>query len=1382
MKLLLLTLSLTGIMSLSARDIHVSNLNGKDTNSGKTADTALLTIAKAISLAKPGDNIRLAKTGKDYLQSIPFSNRSGTAQAPITVYGNNAVLNGSDKLNPADWKKVGPGLYKNDTLYKKHRFNRDIIARYFFVMDGKLNSMNRCMKGQSAPLKKKEDLKSNEWTFVEPEKTFYLKVDPVKELAEYDIRVPIRMNGVSLHHQSNYIVIRDITAKNFVNDGYGLSGDGRHNKLINIATIDCGDDGISAHKNSGATIDGFYSSGNGTGICDTGNSHTVYNNVVIENIRGVDLYFLQELKGRAYHKMSNTLVKANGSKQFMVITNQPGASQQAVFDNLIFIGKKSGDSFVRLYGNTDIEIVNSTVLNMDWVAYMQRLSITNSLLTDRNNGINCKKGAILKTANDILGLRHIRFDKTYYSGLTPANLKKFQGFTGDTTSKFVKAADVSGISIGGIGADISKFPAGPLKAKAEKLLGTKAVNSSTPENTTPAVTAKSPVDSQKESCNVFVSSGDNHWLGSSLAMDSPESIHDALEMLRDTLGMKIFYWRGLQEAAWAYTAVPRNENFRYATFHVWSHYLIKEKKLEPMLVGIAKKLGISVWGVSTLGDWGSTADTPCFNDFPFNNESKLRLDHPEWVPIDKYGKRRQGGTIELAYPEARKALIDLHVKLAEEAGYAGIIFLTYVENFSLRFEDEFGYSEPIVKEFKKRYGIDIRHQPFNRYASKYDWHRLRGEYVTAYFSELKAELNKIGVKLGVMLNPDRPNYPMTWATLPHTHPTIGAMYMDYNTWIRRGIVDKLVVYGGSSRRSQKRTAKELLWLGRGTPLKVGVITSSPFGADWDSSRKQGIEIIAAHNEDENWLRIGRIPEQTAAVLKNGGKYQKMRFLAQLATGKSKLKSAELVIPLAKSNNIVMRRMALLALGRIGDPVAIPVIEAALNSKEVGIRASAMKALWHLSGPDSLDKAIAAIDKLGTHPDWEMARAFMSRMQPFPRQKLAEYAKSHPNKDIRNMCLRMLEPRPHPSLMKLYEQTIKDPSLYCRYTTAQALARMNSKEAVELLLKLTKHPDASVRNRAIISLGQQVKHNFPPAMDRKAEIIAAMVAAFRNLGDGKKPSDIEWGYRSIGEGLLYCGKDGEKALEQMMNNGSDKQLADFAWRILAYREKTDHEANYFNLICEHENDKLYAMRPAILKDQTINLMAQDFENISLFNPQTSKYIGVSSNPAGRWGYFIAKGPVVSTGKAFSGKQSLHLKRGGDSITGWINKGIPEGSDFIIEAMVYREKNGSFLMYAGSVGGQRLGIYVNPDGKVLMQDFAAKKWQPTQCEVPVDKWVKISLLSNALDNTYLVKVDKVTARKRLPIAGEGAIYKVSFTPQGRTAGIGAYIDDVKILEKR
>src|SRR3954468_22854607 len=89
---------------------------------------------------------------------------------------------------------------------------------------------------------------------------------------------------------------------------------------------------------------------------------------------------------------------------------------------------------------------------------------------------------------------------------------------------------------------------------------------------------------------------------------------------------------------------------------------------------------MEIWGVGTLWDWGGPADTPTFGDYPFPFESKLKLEHPEWAPVDRSGALRQGGPIELAYPEARRALIDLTVQQTVKAGYDGIVFLTYVEN------------------------------------------------------------------------------------------------------------------------------------------------------------------------------------------------------------------------------------------------------------------------------------------------------------------------------------------------------------------------------------------------------------------------------------------------------------------------------------------------------------------------------------------------------------------------------------------------------------------------------------------------------------------------------------------------------------------------------
>lgn len=67
----------------------------------------------------------------------------------------------------------------------------------------------------------------------------------------------------------------------------------------------------------------------------------------------------------------------------------------------------------------------------------------------------------------------------------------------------------------------------------------------------------------------YISTGDNHWLASSLPIDSPASIEASFEFLHK-LGIRRVYWRGLQEAAWLETLVVREENCRYAGFWRWA--------------------------------------------------------------------------------------------------------------------------------------------------------------------------------------------------------------------------------------------------------------------------------------------------------------------------------------------------------------------------------------------------------------------------------------------------------------------------------------------------------------------------------------------------------------------------------------------------------------------------------------------------------------------------------------------------------------------------------------------------------------------------------------------------------------------------------------------
>lgn len=682
----------------------------------------------------------------------------------------------------------------------------------------------------------------------------------------------------------------------------------------------------------------------------------------------------------------------------------------------------------------------------------------------------------------------------------------------------------------------------------------------------------------EQSVDCFISSGDNHFLGMSLAMDSRKSIEDGLKMLKDVFNTKTFYWRGMEEAAWMKTLHYRKENYLYASAFRWFDVLINRDNLEKVVTTAAHKLGMEVWGVSTMGDWGSPADTPGFNDFPFGFESQLRINHPEWIPIDKHGYRKQGGTIDLSYPEARKALVELHTRLAKEAGYDGVTFVTYVENFSLRFEDEFGYNEPVVQEFKKRYGIDIRTQEFTKSASKHDWYKLRGEYVTLYLKELRESLQKSGIKLGLFLDGDNPFFPMTWATLPFTHPTMGKIYMDVINWIQNGIVDKLLVYGGVGGIQQIKTANDLLWISRQTPVQISIGTSNPFGEQWVDMKKKNVKMVVTLGEDGQYISRSKIPEQTEIALRTGTIYEKMRFLGQIFDGKS-TSSSEPILPLTKTDNVILRRMALLALGKLKDPKSVSTIEEGLSDPEIGVKCAAIRALSENSGPASIKLIFQMLEKNPYHPLVEMCRSFLPRMKPFPEKELIETAFNSPVDEVRTTAYRILDYKASatPGLVNVFIKGLSDSSGYARFASAISLSRfINSAEAVSALIQATTHIDLVVQNRAAVSLGEMILRKDKAALLNKDRILNTLTSLFQKSVDGTLRSDKEWGYRSVGNGLLDCGEEGVKILESFTNQRKDRRLAELAWRVLSYREKAG--PNKFNLISDKENDVLFAKKP------------------------------------------------------------------------------------------------------------------------------------------------------------------------------------------------------------
>lgn len=901
---------------------------------------------------------------------------------------------------------------------------------------------------------------------------------------------------------------------------------------------------------------------------------------------------------------------------------------------------------------------------------------------------------------------------------------------------------------------------------------------------TPALRAEAPKAEAPLPIDQLISTGDNHFLGNSIPVDSQASIEDTFEMFKQVYNTKRIYWRGLQEASWVLKSHVREDNYRLATFHHWIGHLIREKNLEKLAVDIAHKKGMEVWGMASLGDWGSTADTPGFNDFPFNSESRLRIENPEWAPVDKYGYRKQGGTIELAYPEARKALIDLLVQISVDAGYDGMIFLTYVENFSQRFQDEFGYSEPIVQEFKKRFGIDIRKQEFTRYASLYDWRKLRGEYVTTFLRELRTELNAKGIKLGMFLNPQDIHKSLIWATLPYDYQTIGNFHLDVDTWVRDGIVDQLVIWGGCAPERLRKTVKEVSWLTRDTGIQVSAMSSNPYKAL--TSLDPAIERVGTMLDDANYYINSLIPEQTEEALAKGTIYEQLRFLTQVAEKKSQC-PAEKILPFLKSPNVLMRRMALYALGATKDPIAIPAIEAALADPEIGVKSAALTALSQNSNPESINKVFAMIEKDGVHPICEMARNMIPKFQPVPYAALIQAATGSPSKEVRNVALRVLGMISVPADQK--EATIDalikgldDSYPYSRYSAAMGLALYRSSpKAIEALLKTLKSPDAPIADRAALSLSEMVAAGYNG--DLKPQIVQGIKDLFLEFGDGCDRSDLEWGHRAVGNALLALGAEGDDFLAECMEQHKDKRLAEMAWQVIYFREKAG--PNKFNVITEKENEEAYKVRPPHMKRLLVERISQGFEGVT---KDDSASFGAGDQISGRWSALGPKGQFLETQIVHSGTQSVKLSQPGGPFVGRVDVGVSPDYPYESGAWIQRMKNAGMLFSAQDMGGrENVALRITNEGLVEYKTGdAPAKWIATDLTVPEDKWTEFRIRTNPREKTFQVQLnpageDSWDKAFTAPLLPANVIDRVMLSATSRDGG-DVYVDDIVLIERR
>ena len=433
-------------------------------------------------------------------------------------------------------------------------------------------------------------------------------------------------------------------------------------------------------------------------------------------------------------------------------------------------------------------------------------------------------------------------------------------------------------------------------------------------------------------------------------LESKASIEAVFDVLHERYHTARVWWRGGQDEVWGNQFVLREQNrYYWRVWEWWRDLQYRVVKCNQLAVKAAHARGMELWMAYGLFDNGSGPDVG-FTGFPYAAEDKIRVEHPEWAPVNKYGTWHQGGPIEFCYEGARRAMVEYLTRYVVEGGYDGIAFLTYAENYSQRYEEEFGYNQPIVDEFRKRYGVDIRTQPFDTVA----WCKLRGEYLTQFFREFHESLSKNGKKIAMCVDGKYPYWPCRWGGEKGVR-TAGKLWMDVETWVKEGIVDELNLFHPVNDEAIQKGFE--LCKGSSTQLST-----------WGGSDKipAGVKQLLTVNFDlesgfDTWRVYygGKIPPQPPEALKSQDVYARRRILCAIEKGTQTAPVSE-VIPLTRDPDLFVKRGALRALGTLKDPAAIPAVEASLLDPENSVRWQAAVVLGQLKAANCVEKLFEAV--------------------------------------------------------------------------------------------------------------------------------------------------------------------------------------------------------------------------------------------------------------------------------------------------------------------------------------------------------------------------------------------------------------------------------------
>lgn len=288
---------------------------------------------------------------------------------------------------------------------------------------------------------------------------------------------------------------------------------------------------------------------------------------------------------------------------------------------------------------------------------------------------------------------------------------------------------------------------------------------------------------------VSVSWGDHLLFGEGDGrLATPEALRRRLPRWRDELGAGTLHWRQLKTRIPGrfHAARGRRHPTRARTRDVdWDDFAVVPR--------LAHEVGLKAYLYVSLFDDGWPLPPKRVREVSYHNamhgqhvswQSAFSRQHPEYAVVDRTGRLRQWGVLCLAYPEVREHFRQRFLGLLGNYEFDGLFVCLRSQSPPAEFADQLGFNEPVRKDFLERYGRDICTQEFDLPV----WRDLLGEYLTQFWAELGEALRPGGIRLAVGA-----------ARGDVLGPPVGNTTLGWREWIRRGLIDELVINQNSSR-------------------------------------------------------------------------------------------------------------------------------------------------------------------------------------------------------------------------------------------------------------------------------------------------------------------------------------------------------------------------------------------------------------------------------------------------------------------------------------------------------------------------------------------------------------------------------------------------------